>query len=149
MVSKKFLQRKEFLFSLAVIATIMLDQLTKYLVLKFQPNWNLKILTIQLIKNTGAGFGILKDNAFLLGFVSLIVAILIIIYYKKIPEKKFPQIVFALFLGGVIGNMLDRFVLGYVIDFINFSFWPAFNVADSALTIAVIGIILWYLQESN
>ena len=149
MVKKKFFQSKEFLFSLIVIVIVIADQLTKYLVKHFQPNWNWKFLSIQFIQNTGAGFGILKNNALILGIVSLIVAVLLIVYYKRIPEEKFPQILFALFLGGVIGNLLDRFILGYVIDFINFSFWPAFNIADSALSIAVVGLVIYSIKEEK
>ena len=104
-------------------------------------------MKIVLIKNTGAGFGILKNQTFFLGIISLIVAVTLIVYYKKIPKEKISQILFALFLGGVIGNLIDRFFRGYVIDFISFSFWPAFNIADSALTIAVIGLVILYIKE--
>ena len=147
MVKKTFFQKKEFLFSLIAIIVIILDQLTKYLVLKFQPYFGFRYLKITFIKNTGAGFGILKDNALLLGIVSLMVAVLVIVYYKKIPTEKIPQILFAVFLGGVVGNLLDRFFRGYVIDFINLSFWPAFNIADSALSIAVVGLVIYSIKE--
>ena len=135
------------LFSLIVFLVIIFDQLTKYLVFKFDPYFGFKYLKIVLIKNTGAGFGILQGKTFILGIVSLIVAIIIIAYYKKIPKEKAFQILFALFLGGVIGNLIDRFFRGYVIDFISLSFWPAFNIADSALTVSVIGLVVYYINE--
>ena len=100
-----------------------------------------------MIKNMGAGFGILQGKTFFLGIVSLVVAVTIISYYPRIPKEKIPQILFALFLGGVIGNLIDRFLRGYVIDFINFSFWPAFNIADSALTISVVGLVWYYWKK--
>ena len=146
---KKLLQKQSVLFSLIMIIVIAFDQLTKYLTQLYQPHWNLRILEITLIKNTGAGFGILKNQTLFLGIISLIVAVVLIAYYKKIPKEKISQILFALFLGGVIGNLIDRFLRGYVIDFINFNFWPAFNVADSALTVSVIGLVIYYLKEEK
>ena len=139
--------KQTLLFSLIVFAVIILDQITKYLTFKFEPYFGYKYLKITLIKNTGAGFGILQNQTLFLGIISLIVAVTLIVYYKRIPKEKIPQILFALFLGGVIGNLIDRFLRGYVIDFINFSFWPAFNVADSALTIAVVGLVILYIKE--
>ena len=122
MVKKNFFQRWETIFSLIVFAVIVLDQFTKYMVLRFEPYFGFRYLKITLIKNTGAGFGILQNQAFFLGIVSLIVAILVIVYYKKIPKERTSQVLFALFLGGVIGNLIDRFLRNYVIDFINLSF---------------------------
>lgn len=139
--------KKELFFSLIVLLIVFFDQLIKYFILKINPNLNLKILEITLIKNTGAGFGILQNQTLLLGIISLLVALLIIIYYKTIPKDTFPQILFALFLGGVIGNMIDRLFRGYVIDFINFGFWPAFNLADSVLTVSAIGLIIYYWRK--
>ena len=139
--------KRGLLFSLITFLVVVLDQLTKYLIFKFEPYFGYRYLKITLIKNTGAGFGILQNQTLFLGIISLIVAVVLIAYYKKIPKEKISQILFALFLGGVIGNLIDRFLRGYVIDFINFNFWPAFNVADSALTIAVIGLVLYYIKE--
>jgi signal peptidase II len=144
---KKLLQKPVALFSLITFLIIAFDQLTKYLIQLYQPHWNLKIFEITFIKNTGAGFGILRNQTFFLGIISLIVAVTLIVYYKRIPKEKNQQILFALFLGGVIGNLIDRFFRNYVIDFISFSFWPAFNIADSALTISVIGIVIYFWKK--
>jgi signal peptidase II len=54
---------------------------------------------------------------------------------------------FSLFLAGTVGNLLDRLILRYVIDFIDFGFWPAFNIADSAISIAAVGLIIFYIYE--
>ena len=121
--------------------------MSKFLVFKFKPNWDLAILKIQFIQNTGAGFGILKGQTFLLGIVSLIVALAVIFYYKKIPKEKLSQILFAGFLGGVIGNLIDRFFRKFVIDFINFGFWPAFNIADACISVSVIGLIIVFWKK--
>ena len=132
-----------------VTIVLFLDQITKYFVVKYSPHIEFKLLTLTSIRNTGAGFGILQGQTFFLGLISLAVTLGLIYYYPKLPRKKIPQLFFALFLGGTIGNMLDRFFRGYVVDFINFSFWPAFNIADSALTIAVIGLIGYYFLEEK
>ncbi|HLD00585.1 MAG TPA: signal peptidase II [Candidatus Nanoarchaeia archaeon] len=134
-------------FTLITISIVLLDQLTKYLVLTLKPNLNLGLLSIHYITNTGAGFGILKGQTLLLALISLIAALTLIIGYKKIDTQKIPQILFALFLGGVIGNMIDRVFRHQVIDYLDFHFWPAFNLADSAITAAVAGLIIYYWKK--
>jgi len=145
MVTKKYFQL-EFLFGLIVLGVVALDQLLKYLIVYFNPNWDLWILRIHFIQNTGAGFGILQNQTIWLGLISLIVTLAVIIGYKRIPREKFPQILFALFLGGTIGNLIDRFLRKFVVDFIDFSFWPAFNLADAVITLSVIGL-MWYFWK--
>ena len=147
MVSKRFLNKQEFILATITLSVVIFDQLTKFLIRLFQPVWDLKILTIQFIQNTGAGFGVLQGKVFWLGLLSLIVAVIIIYNYKHISKEKLMQYAFALFLGGTIGNMIDRLLIGYVTDFIYFSFWPAFNIADACLSIAVVIIIILTLRK--
>ena len=133
-------------FSYLVILIIFLDQLTKYLILNFNPNIDLKLFNLHLVKNTGAGFGILKSQTWLLTLISLLVVIFIIYYYSKLPKDKFPQIMTALFLAGTIGNLVDRVFRKFVVDFFDFGWWPAFNVADACITVGVFGLI-WYFWK--
>jgi len=84
-----------------------------------------------------------------LGIVSLAVALGLMLNYKKLPKDNFAQVCFALFLGGAIGNMIDRLFVGYVTDFINLQFWPAFNIADSALSIAIVGLMIYYFKKKE
>ena len=144
MVKKYF---PEILFSSIVFLVVILDQLTKYLILKFNPNLTLNFLKIHLVKNTGAGFGILKDYTWLLDLISLVVVVFLICYYPKITKEKFSQILAALFLGGTIGNLIDRLLRKFVVDFIDFSFWPAFNIADASITIGAIGLIIYFWKK--
>jgi signal peptidase II len=134
-------------FYLLALIIVLFDQATKYLVLYFKPAINLGLLKINFVKNTGAGFGILKDQTGILLLISFIVALSIIFFYSKIPKDKFSQVFFSLFLAGTVGNLLDRLILRYVIDFIDFGFWPAFNIADSAISIAAVGLIIFYIYE--
>ncbi len=129
---------------------ILSDQITKYIVLTLidyresivlVPN----ILNITLEKNTGAAFSLFSKSTSLLTFISLIVsAALIIILYKFTPRSKFNNIALPFLLGGTVGNGIDRLFKGFVVDIfqlIPFNF-PIFNVADIAINIAVIFMIL-------
>ena len=135
------------IFTSIVLIIVLIDQFTKFLIKYFNPRTDINILKIHIVKNTGAGFGILQGKTHLLAIISLIVAIYIIIKYKDIPKEKKPQILFALLLGGIIGNLIDRLFRGYVIDFIDFGFWPSFNIADAAISISVISLIWYYWKE--
>ena len=146
MVSK-LLKKKEYIFAIVALSVIILDQLTKFLIRHFQPVWDLKILTIQFIQNTGAGFGILQGKTLWLGILSLVVTGVILYNYKHISKENWMQYSFALFLGGTIGNMIDRLLIGYVTDFIYLKFWPAFNIADACLSVAAVSIVILTLRK--
>ncbi len=127
-----------------IIAVAALDQLSKW-VIKVNIDINdsfrlIKSLNLTFVANTGSAFGILKGANTYLIFLSLIVFGAIMFYWDQIVLKE--KIFFSLIAGGIAGNLIDRISYGYVIDFIHFTFWPAFNVADSALTIGIIGLII-------
>lgn len=137
---KKYLM----LFVSVVLSTIIFDQITKILVALKQPNWSLGFLSIHFVHNTGAGFGILKGQMAILAIISTIVLMGLIYYYKKIPQETWAQVLFGLFLGGVAGNLIDRILRQYVVDFIDVGFWPVFNVADAAISVSVLGLVLYF-----
>ena len=89
--------------------------------------------------NTGAGFSILQGKQIFLIVFSIIALGVIVYYYKQTPRKWVPFT--AMIFGGALGNLIDRIAYGYVIDFISFSFWPSFNVADIAVTFGVFGAV--------
>jgi len=132
-----------------IIAVVLLDQFSKWIVrINFNINDSvnlIKTLNLAYITNTGSAFGILKGANSYLIFFSLIVLGLIMFYWDKIASKE--KIFFALIVGGIIGNLIDRISYGYVVDFIAFTFWPAFNAADSALTIGIVGLIFYNWKE--
>ena len=97
--------------------------------------------------NTGAAFSMLEGYNSILLFIALIVVGVILFNYPKIPDQRLPVTAFALITGGAIGNITDRVMLGYVVDFINFSFWPSFNVADSAISIGAVLLIWWIVKK--
>ena len=100
---------------------------------------------ITYIRNKGAAFGFLADSSFRLPFfilVSIIAIVVILGIFRKLrPEQRFNAIALSLIFSGAVGNLIDRARLGEVIDFLYFHwhqhYWPAFNVADSAICVGV------------
>lgn len=134
------------------LAIIFLDQITKRMVVDYmQLHKSIplikNILHLTYIQNTGAGFGILKGWNTTLIFLSLIIIGGILFYFDKIIKEKPMHIPIALILGGAVGNLIDRIFIGHVIDFIDFRIWPAFNVADSAITIGALWLIIYYWNK--
>jgi len=149
MVNSSFYSKYKFqlIFAGISLLVVILDQLTKFLLLKYSPSWDLKILTLHLIQNTGAGFGILQNQSFWLGIISLAAAALILFEYKKIDKNYISQILFSVLLGGIAGNMLDRFFRQFVVDFMDFGWWPAFNLADACITLSIIGLMIYFWKK--
>ena len=138
-------------YFLIALIVIILDQIVKYLI---KTSFNLNesfiliksFLKITFITNTGSAFGTLQGSNSYLIFFSLIVLGAILFYWDKIDNKE--KIFYVLIISGIIGNLIDRVIYGFVIDFISFSFWPAFNIADSALTIGIIGLIILSFKDN-
>lgn len=103
---------------------------------------------ITYVKNTGAAFSILDDNAILVLLISVVIIASIVIYiHNNKPTFLIEKISYAFILGGAIGNFLNRFYYGYVTDFIDINFWgynyPIFNLADTFIVIGVILLIIY------
>jgi signal peptidase II len=134
-----------------VLAVIMLDQGTKLLIRsQFDVQESLPVIqhvfNITYVTNTGSAFGILRGFNAALIFLSFVALGLIAFYWDRLTAKH-EQFFFALVSAGIIGNLIDRLTLGYVVDFINFSFWPAFNVADAAISIGIICLIFYSWRD--
>jgi len=130
-----------------VSVILLLDRLTKLLVEK-ELNLNSSfplikgVFYVSLLHNRGAAFGFLKNQLPLFIVTSLIAIILIWRALKSNKYSKTYTIALSLILGGALGNLIDRLLYGYVIDFLDFRVWPVFNVADSAITIGAV-ILGW------
>ncbi|HKZ56572.1 MAG: signal peptidase II [Nitrospirota bacterium] len=141
------MRRFKYVFLISLII-IVLDQITKHLVLKYMnPFESIEIfpfLHIVSVRNTGGAFGMFKSVGSTL-FIAVSVMAIIFVIWLLIRTKE-GYFGLSLILGGAIGNITDRLRYGWVVDFIDFSIgkfhWPAFNVADSALTIGVIVVLL-------
>ena len=132
---------------------IALDLLTKHLIQQHFVFGDLHSVTsfFDLVRyhNEGSAFGFLNDaggwQKWFFNGISIVASVVIIYLLKKHINEKLFCAGLALVLGGAIGNLYDRITLGYVIDFLNFHlnnhYWPAFNVADSAICVGV-GLLL-------
>ena len=136
-------------FLVTFCLAIILDQLLKYVIRSFftvGSSLSLKIISITYVTNTGMSFGLLKGMNIVFILVSILVlGFFALVYYKK---KKYP-IQFGLICAGIIGNLIDRITFGYVIDFIDFRFFPVFNIADASIFIGIFWLvfILWKKDE--
>ena len=138
---------------------VLLDQFTKFIILKYMDiHKSIAVipgfLDITHLHNTGVAFGMFSGNPsntkqLVLMAASLIaVGILFYLYHQANQTNRFMMVGFALLLGGAVGNLIDRIYMGKVVDFIDFHIggfhWPAFNVADSAISVGVV-ILLYHI----
>jgi len=155
---KEVLKKYRILIFVSFIV-IVLDQVTKWLILENMMLYDsIQIIpdffNLTHIHNTGGAFGFMADQSplirqFLFHGVSMISLGVIIYFYHQSPDE-YPLLLTALSLifGGAIGNLIDRFRLGEVVDFLDVYYgtwhWPAFNVADSAVSVGVT-ILMYYM----
>lgn len=142
-------RKRDAWFFVLAVAIVSLDQLSKWIIRAtvergdaWPADWPVKIVHIT---NSGAAFGLLQGAGPLLVIVSIIGMAAIIIYLFN-PEFAHPlmRAGLAFMLAGAVGNLIDRVRDGEVVDFIKVPNWPAFNVADSAITIGVL-LLIWAL----
>lgn len=142
---------------------LITDQLTKFVVDQSMPLHHSiavidNLFSLTYIRNTGAAFGFLAGSAaafrlpFLIVF-SLVAIGFVVAMLRRLPARETGLITaLAFILGGAIGNLIDRFAYGEVIDFLDFYWsgyhWPAFNVADSFITVGV-AITVFYLVKAK
>ena len=143
------------LFALTAGICLLLDQLSKfYIDSAFHLHESLPVIenffNLTYVRNPGAAFGILSDNAIRIPFfisVSLLASIGIIWYLRKIDSSdRWQHFSLGLIFSGAVGNLIDRIRLGEVIDFLVAHWyqyhWPAFNIADSAICVGVVIMLL-------
>ena len=141
------------LWSLLAGIIIILDQLTKYLVVENIGKTQVitlipKVLDLVYVKNTGAAFNILSGRIGFLSIISLLFVIGVIWYMiVKKPQNRLFCIALMLLFSGAVGNMADRIFRGFVVDFIKTVFieFPVFNIADIAITCGAILLIIYLL----
>jgi signal peptidase II len=143
-------------------AIVALDQATKALVDRYMELHESHTIIeglarLTYVQNRGAAFGILSDadlpyQSILFSLISLIALGAIAVYAWKLSvTSRLPQLALAFIMGGAVGNLLDRMRLGYVIDYVDVYWgrhhWPAFNVADSAISVGVALLVLDILKN--
>jgi len=135
--------RKYLGFWSIAVAIFILDRITKFLVTKYVPlnsSIDFPIISISHVLNTGTAFGLFKSASWFFIIFASAVSVYLILKHKTFGKNLQP--ILGLILGGALGNLLDRILYGAVLDFIDFHFWPAFNVADTAISIAVVLILV-------
>jgi signal peptidase II len=137
------------LFFGAAFVVLTLDQATKALVRAFMDRGDTwpddSFVRLHYVTNSGAAFGILQDQTGFLIITTFIGLAAIYLYYHYPPfDHIVAPIAIGMTLGGAAGNLVDRLRLGRVTDFIDFQFWPSFNVADSSITVGIIVLLIGY-----
>jgi signal peptidase II len=141
------------------LAILFLDQLTKQAVraeLVYGESRPIidGFFNLVYVRNDGAAWNVLSGHGIVLIFISAAVLVLLLVYRKHFLQDKLShKILFGLMIGGIAGNMIDRIRFGWVTDFLDFEFgsyhYPSFNVADSAICIAVVLYIAFSFFEKK
>lgn len=146
-------------FALIVLFGVFLDQATKFLVIKYIPLFgSIGIIPgffdLTHLRNPGGAFGFLSGKSqnirvFVFIFMAFLALFLILWFYKTTNENlKWLRASYAMIFAGAVGNLIDRIRFGYVVDFLDVYIknmhWPAFNAADSYITIGM-GIIVYHV----
>ena len=133
---------------------IMLDQISKLLITQHFVNFEsltvLSVFDLTLLHNTGAAFSFLSDagglQRWLFTAIAVVASVSITLLLRKHAKETLFAFALSLILGGALGNLIDRIAYGYVIDFLLFHwndhYFPAFNLADSAITCGA-GLLIW------
>ena len=153
---------KKLLWFLISVAVLVLDQASKYWALKMLHAYEgvsvLPFLNWTLMFNTGAAFSFLDSAGawhiwLFMGFSLLMSLVIAVWIMRKSTTNFFELFALSLILGGALGNLFDRFNHGYVIDFIDFFYrahhWPAFNIADSAITLGGLVLLMGWAREKK
>lgn len=137
---------------------IALDQYTKWLVrqnLAFGESWMpidwlAPYARILHWYNTGVAFGLFQGGGIIFILLPIIIVIGILVYFPKISDEEwYLRLALSLQLGGALGNLVDRVTIGHVTDFISVGRFPVFNIADSAITVGVVVLMLgvWFQEK--
>ena len=138
--------------------TLIIDILTKQLVINLMiENQSISLIkdffSLTYAKNTGVAFSFLEGNVSLIIIITSIIILLILKYIKDTVQNKYEIICYGLFIGGAIGNLIDRICYGYVIDFLDFNLFgypfPIFNIADTAIVIGIFSLIILSFIEDK
>jgi len=155
------LKRDYLLFIGLALIILLLDQVSKWMVVThIEAHQTLSVIpgffSLVLVKNRGMAFGIFSQTRsgfyyyFLLSTTIGAIGVILFSFFWIKSSKKWLTVGLSLILGGAVGNLVDRLRLGYVIDFLDFFLkgyhWPAFNVADSAVTVGTFWLLLNIIQ---
>jgi signal peptidase II len=141
---------------LPAVLVVVLDQLTKQFFWRNGQNYTIieGFFHITLVRNPGAAFGVLQGGRLFFVIASIVAIVLIVYVGWRLPrEHRYRRLLLGLILGGAVGNLIDRLLFGQVIDFVQIGFrghyWPVFNVADMAVTIGAVLLVLYAVRGTK
>lgn len=144
-------RRRELVFAAVATGILLLDQLTKGLAV--QHLWPVGsvsvagILRLSYVENRGAAFGVLQNQTIFFVAVGIVViAGLALSCRRLVNVPLLLSVCLGMQLGGALGNLIDRLRQGYVVDFVDFGWWPVFNVADAAIVVGVCGMAYYLVR---
>ena len=141
-------------FALLSILILAADQGSKWLAVRaLAPGESVALLGralhLTLVHNRGTAFGILPNWTPSLLAAAIALSVAILLHNRQfLGRHLLVSLALALQLGGAAGNLLDRLLKGYVVDFIDLRIWPVFNLADAAITVGVV-LLLWHLIRTR
>ncbi|MDR0953185.1 MAG: signal peptidase II [Elusimicrobiota bacterium] len=125
-----------------ILALVYLRLLGKVEILPF--------FNLTYVENTGAAFGTFQNGNILLALLSIVFLFLIFKWRSDIlPYGKFAHYGIILIIAGALGNLYDRIVLGFVVDYFDFIVWPVFNIADSCITIGAVLVFIALIKNRH
>jgi len=142
-------------FYVIVVFVFLADQASKWLIQRtmvfgeYRPILGSNFM-LTLTQNTGGAWGLLPSgNKIFVVFAAVAIVALLIAYHRIARGDLLVASAFALALGGAIGNLLDRLRYGYVVDFfdVRIIHWPIFNIADSAISLGIVLLLLHYIKS--
>ena len=152
---------KKILPFIYTLLLIILDQVVKFICLeKLKPIGSVKIIEdffyFTYVENRGAAFGMLQGARWIFIGIAIVAVIICIYHYNKMPKNKFlnlSRLSLIFIISGAIGNMIDRFFRGYVVDMFHFIFWgrefAVFNIADILVCVGtfLLAIVIIFSEE--
>lgn len=132
---------------------LVIDQISKSLIRVYLPQGDyisLGFLKIRHVRNPGTAFGLISGKSWPLFSASIAIffVLLVVLWRWGGPGNRIFQLGMGLIVGGAVGNIIDRILQGSVVDFIDFGFWPVFNLADMAIVIGVIITLFIVAKET-
>ena len=143
------MKKKLLIFS---ILCILIDQISKLLIVNsYDVNSGFSVIdgffSITYIKNTGAAWGMFSNGTIILSLISIVFLFFMIKYIYELKKVSYLNVIsYGMLFGGIIGNLIDRLIRNYVVDFLNFNIFgydfPVFNIADCFIVISIILIVI-------
>ena len=149
------MKRKISLFTLLFLS---IDIISKLIIDNFFNLDETKVIinnffSLTKVYNTGASWNILAGHRLILIMITLIILVLLFLYLNKFKDNKRNILAFSLLYGGIIGNLLDRIIYGYVIDFFDFNIfgydYPVFNIADICIVFGIVLLVIAILKKED